>query len=158
MGASEFGWSEGPFGLDPVAAPSEPGGTVKTPAAIHYNPTTRKFTMLADGRYQSVHPVDQMVAIALGVAARDYASAPTVGHTLGEMASSASPSFVADGADRIRRALRVPLSRGDIRIDDITVNVVDGPQAPRGRNEFVVTYYNLRASDSDRRRSIAGAN
>lgn len=155
MPIGDFPAGEGPLGVDPVAAPSAPVAIRKPPAAIEFNPLTGRFTMLDDGRFVEVHPVDQMVSIALGKTSGAWKSAPGAGHTLDKLPSMADPSFEASARDRLRLALRVPLARGDIRIDSITINpITDGPM--RGRTEFVIAYFNLRSAQPGRLRSSSG--
>lgn len=133
-----------PLGVDAVRARSAAARRAKTPASIEFNPSTGHYVMGSNGGLAEVHPVDQRVALALGVIAQSYKSAPTTGHDLLNEPNPGDPSFKTRAANRIRYALRIPLARGDIQIHAITTNVVDGPQEPRGRTEHIVDYTNLR--------------
>jgi hypothetical protein len=156
MGASDFPGGVGPMGSDPVAPFSPPTKRAPTPAAIQFNPTTGRFVMGSDGRFVEAHPVDQLVSILLGLPVKSHKSAPTTGHTLRDLPGAGAPWFEAEANDRIKAALSKPLLRGDIVIDSIVVNaIVDGPL--KGRNEFVVGYYNLRSKQPDKLRTIKGS-
>ncbi len=149
-GAGTSGCGVGPCGLDPVSLPSDKTNIDRV-AAIKFDPSTRRFVMRSDGQLETIHPVDQMMAIALGLPAGTLSSTPTIGHTLLDQKTSGDPSFEADAADRIRRAVAHITRRGLVRIVSITTHVVDDP---RGRNEHVVEYENLKLR---KRRTIAVA-
>jgi hypothetical protein len=156
MGAAEYPMGVGPCGLDPVAPLSAPATRLKTPAAILFDPKKKRFLMNEDGSFIEAHPVDQLVAICLGLDSRSYKSAPERGHTVWEMRTLAGPTSEAEAADRIRQALRVPLVRGDITLDSVTINPILDDPALKGRTEILVEYTNLRTPKPERR-SVVGA-
>jgi hypothetical protein len=119
------------------------------PQAILFDPATRTFPQTTDGENVSIHPVDQQVAIILGVYTSSLrASVPT-----------------GIDRDRIRKAPRVALGaviNDEVRsklaklIADGDVELLGTPFQPNanGRPIFFVDYVNLRLPPTEPLRRI----
>lgn len=125
----------GPLGFDPTA-PASPSG-LRQPLAPLLHPGTHDAVTLDNKLLLGVHPVDQAVALALGVERGTIASAPSQGHSLREL-EHLQNDLEAQVRQRIDQALSVLISRGDIALDSVVTTRIEGG--------FVVdvSYRNLR--------------
>ncbi len=129
----------GPLGFDPVSSASAAG--VAQPQAPLINPATHDAVLLEDGALLGVHPVDQAVALAFGVARGTLGSAPDQGNSLGEL-EHAGRDLEAQVEQRVRQALTVLVDRGDISLDRVVT------QRREGGFVSEITYQNLRLPGS----------
>lgn len=146
-GAGSFPAGVGLAGADPVADPSL-RSTSTPPAATLFDLTSRSFPVDEQGRLRAIHPVDQGVALALGVGQGGIANVPELGHRLRRIRSGARPSLQREVEDFVRLALRVWLERSDIALLAVVART---HTAVRGRVEIFVTYRNLRLRPSSPR-------
>jgi hypothetical protein len=123
----------------------------RAPAALLFDIGRRGFPYAPDGTLRGAHAVDQEVHLALGIAYGSIASAPEIGHTIGEVRALQGVRTREDVADRVRRALRHPLERGDIELRRVEVTL----PPPPGRLIVVVEYTNLRLAKAPLRRVTA---
>lgn len=135
MALGDFLLGEGPLGFDPIASNSPAGVRQQRAPLIH--PGLHDAVLLEDGSLLGVHPVDQEVALALGVARGTLGSAPDQGHSLGELEYGAR-DLEAQVQQRVEQALAVLLARGDVLLVSVVTTLIEGG--------FVVdaTYQNLR--------------
>ncbi len=135
-GAGTAGAGVGPAGFEPL--PTSDGTTSSTPTALLFDPNTRDFRKAADGRFVSVHPVDQEVALALSLLEGDLGSASSLGNRLRRIARAGGPSLQSGVEDIVTLALQRLLERDAISVLDILI------QTPvRGQILIAVTYENL---------------
>lgn len=136
VGAGGFAAGRGPAGFAPILAPSVKLATTP-PRATNYDPVTKTFTS-TNGYYDSIHPVDQAVAIALLFPKGSLKSAPDVGHTFQQLGRNSGVRLVADAEDRARLALKKLVDAGSISIGNVDVDA-----SIRGQVKIAVTYTNL---------------
>ncbi len=135
-GAGTSGAGFGPAGFEPL--PTSGSVVSSAPAALLFDPNTRDFRKGADGRFVAVHPVDQEVALALGLVERDVGSASSLGNRLRRIARAGGPSLQAGVEDIVRLALKRLTDRDAITVREIVV------QSPtRGMILVAVSYENL---------------
>lgn len=150
-GAGAYGAGIGPAGFDPIADPTAPRAVV-APAAILFQLNGRDFPLDANGLHTSIHPVDQVVAIAVGVSLGMIGTSPSAGNRLRRITHVGAPSTRRAVVDAIRLALADKVSAGDISIDGI-----DYEAKAFGGFKVALRYKNLRAA-ADRARSLSVAN
>lgn len=141
MGLFTAGFGTTPFAADAVAPPSAPLAT-SVPAALTFDQKSRSFLQNADGTMASAHPVDQEVALALGIEWGTIASAKDVGHKFRKILRASGPSTVAAVKDEVNRVLARPLARKDIALLGVDVDTTK----VRGRILVFVRYKNLRTT------------
>jgi hypothetical protein len=143
MGAGDFTAGTSDLaGEDPVAELSAPRNA-QAPIALAFDAATRTFLRDDDGRYYSVHPVDQKVALAIFVELGKITAAPNEGGTLRSIKYLDPAKIEADARDRIQRALARVLSPGDIA--EVGLKVA---QPTRWSVRIVYEYRNLREPGS----------
>lgn len=145
MGAGQFPAGIGPAGFDPVADPSPPRTTPEL-SALKFDGASRDWVMLADGRYEAAHPVDQKVALSLLVELGTIASATNIGSKLKKIRPGGA-SMRAQVTDAINTSfpLSALLANGDVETDAIEIELTTS-----GYN-VAYYYFNLRI-DSERTR------
>jgi len=144
MGAGDFGAGEGLAGEDVL--PDIVPRTVTAPIALRFDGKTRDFLLDDGGRYLSVHPVDQRVALALLILKEKLASAPEVGSGLWKIAYAGGPTLIAEVNDHVRQTLQAMIKAGDIELLAVAVEI-----PARGTFLVQVDYLNKRLIESERR-------
>lgn len=135
MSLGSYPLGAGPLGFAPVAAASAAGA--RQPQAHLFSPMTHDAVLLPGGSLLAAHPVDQAVALALGIKRGSIGSAPDQGNTLGDI-EHAGRDLESQVEQRVQQALSVLIDRGDIRLDGVvTVRQPSGWYAD-------VNYQNLR--------------
>jgi hypothetical protein len=137
---------DGEAGVDDTATIT--ARDVSPPHALFLDPAVMDFTADEEGHYQSVHPVDQKVELALAVAFGSVASASTVGGKLRELKIGSRAQMTTDATEIAREALAALIAAGDIILASV---VAYAKSASRARVE--ITYQNTRAPDADRFRT-----
>ena len=146
-GAGSSGAGLGPAGFDVVTEPTAPRNVTR-PRAILFQLNGCDFPLDDDGRYEDVHPVDQWVALQLGIALGTVGSSPLVGSPLRRITHAGAPRTRAQVEDAVRVALKPKLDTREIRIDRI-----DYEPTPYGGFKVAVAYQNLLAQ-ADRERTL----
>ncbi|MGN6107662.1 MAG: hypothetical protein ACTHU0_21310 [Kofleriaceae bacterium] len=112
-------------GAAPAGAPTNLTASspreVSTPVALYFNPTTRDFRIDDEGRYLSMHPVDQAVALAVFHALGAIPAAADVGSIVRRIQYAGGPRLVAEVTDSIRQAVVDLAKAGDVREERIEV-------------------------------------
>jgi len=148
-----FGAGSTPAGL--VPAGFDPAGTVGAardvtlPHALFLDPATMDFAVDADGRYESVHPVDHWVLMQLALASGGTPAAPSVGTTLRDIQIGTREQMTIEARRIVANALAERVATGDV----ILVSVVAWAKTP-SRAHVEITYQNTRAPDADRNRTV----
>jgi hypothetical protein len=123
--------------------------SVVPPHALFLDPAVMDFTMDSDGLYQSVHPTDHLVLMALGVAQGSVVVVPELGATIRDIRISSRVLMTADAEQRVRAALSNLISANDIELVS-----VDCYASAANRVYLEVKWRNLRAPDEDQNRSV----
>lgn len=133
FGSDQFGF--GKFGYELL--PTVNGPKRKAPVAIFYDPETRTFPLL-EGELVPIHPVDQAVALSLGVPLGSLAHQSGVGIDQAKLLRTLRQRMQATVTDEVRRCLKVLIDAGHIRL-------IGSPLTPdaNGRPIFYVDYENL---------------
>jgi hypothetical protein len=127
-----------PAGWAPVSDLSEKA--VRDPLGpVEYKPRTRDFAG-TDGKWASLHWVDQQVELALLIRKGYLRSAPEVGHTFFEIRRLTPTTIQADVEDRVRLALVRLLSRTPpaVQVVRVLTDVATKPQL-----RIAVDYINM---------------
>jgi hypothetical protein len=137
MGAGSYPAGIGPAGHDPVSGLERVLPTM--PVAAQFDPDTRQFVINVDGELVPIHPVDQEVAIRLGVGLGTIAAASGVGLNLARLRRTSAAAMQLTVNDEVSFALADLIRNGDIQL-------LGSPLMPdaRGRPFFYVDYRNLR--------------
>lgn len=145
MGAGAFPAGVGPAGHDPPAAASLDPQQV--PAAARFELFGQTFPLDASGQLANVHPVDQAVALALGMEIGSVAAVPTLGLDVARLKRTRRDAMQSAVNDVVRAALQSLIAAGDIRL-------IGSPLAENanGRPWFYVDYINLRLPQPAQRR------
>jgi hypothetical protein len=141
MGAGDYPAGAGPAGSDPIVS-TGPAVDKQFPVPL-YDLVTKDFPLDAHGEYLATHPVDQAVALALGIQAGKVAGDPALGNTLKAIIKAGGPTLQNNVETRIRTALQTLLNAGDIEIGTIVVETI-----PLGGFLVAVAYRNLRILSS----------
>jgi phage gp46-like protein len=136
IGAGGYAAGKGPAGFAPVAEISLKLA-VDAPRAVNYDPQIKSFTS-TNGYYDSIHPVDQAVDLALTIPLGSIKSSPTTGNTLHLVGRNSGVRLAKDAEDRARLALKRLTDAGEINI-----LFVDTDTTVRGQLKVAVTYQNL---------------
>ena len=114
--------------------------TTTYPQAMQFDPGLRQFVQNADGSMASIHPVDQKVALALGIENGSIPSATSQGHKIRQLLNRLDPSKRPQVATQeVRRVLADMITAGDVILVLVAVD------ASRGDSTRVnVTYVNTR--------------
>jgi hypothetical protein len=147
MGAGDYEAGSGPAGSDPVVS-TGPSIAKRYPVPI-FDPATKDFTLNSDGQYASTHPVDQAVALALGIQLGKVTSDVALGNSLKEIVKAGAPTLQSNVETRIRVALKTLLDAGDIELGTITVET-----AQFGGFAVAVPYRNLRVLSDQQRKAL----
>lgn len=137
MGAGAFPAGVGPAGHDPSApAPANPA---ELPAAARFELFGQTFPRDTNGQLVGVHPVDQAVALALGIAIGTVAAVPNLGLDIARLKRTRREAMQNAVNDVVRAALQSLIAAGDVQL-------LGSPLAENsaGRPWFYVDYINLR--------------
>lgn len=137
MSAGSFAAGSTPAGYDSVYA--SVGKVRRLPQALYFDLATADFPIDANGFYKSVHPVDQRVALSLGVLEGTLASVPELGQRLRRITRISPTRAKRAVEDVIDLALDDLIEAGDIRLERVEVDT-----SIRGRTLVAVNYVNLR--------------
>jgi hypothetical protein len=137
MPAGTFPAGIGPCGLDPLPDPL-PARDVSPPVALRFDGATQDFPLDANGRYLSIHPVDQQVALALLIGLGTLPSVPTVGAAFRQI-TRITNATETQAANMARAALAKLVAAKEVQIVTIDVEV----RLPQGSTSIAVTYLNL---------------
>lgn len=121
---------------------------VSPPHGLFFDPALMDFPIDADGHYESVHPVDAKVELALSLAFGSSPSAPAVGSTLRDIRIGSRAQMSADARQIVDTALALLIAAGDVRVASVVAYAANGWRA-----RVEVTYQNLRAPDPDKSRT-----
>ena len=139
MSAGLYPAGYGPCGLDPLPTAST-ARSVVAPVALMFDGATRDFPLNpATGRYYGVTPVAQRVELALLTQFGKTPAAPTMGLNLSGVVPVSGDKLQADVDSAVRTAIATPISKGDIKILEIT-----GTSPNRGRIRVYVRFQDLR--------------
>ncbi len=150
---ADTGAGTSPAGEEPCGEYVLPAATaariVSAPASLYFDGATASNPLDANGRYLSLHPVDQAVALALIVRQGTISSAPNVGakfRTIKKIVGNTTA--VAD--DYARQALATLLAAKSISIRSIEVEAF--PKT--GGLAIAVNYVNLRTQKPQTARTV----
>ena len=145
MGIGSSPAGSGPAGLDLPASTDQ--RIAATPAALEFDGQTKDFSLDANGRFVSKHPIDSKVFHRLRIIAGTMRSAPATGQGISGkwIRNETIESFVRD---QVTLTLADMVDAGDIAVRNITVDT-----AVRGRVLFQVDYVNMRSGRPDSFRS-----
>lgn len=121
-GAGRYPAGMGPAGHAPVRGLS-PRTDVAPVVAPFFDPATRDYPLSPGGQLQSVHPVDQAVALALSVEHGAIASDPGFGHKLRKLPRGDRASVKNAAADVVAQALKTLTDRGDVTVLGVEVEL-----------------------------------
>lgn len=141
MGAGTYRAGIGLAGANPLATVGVQSTTGPQRAA-KYDPFTKTFPLDANGNFIDVHPVDQGVAMALGISVGKLRSAPTTGHGLLALPRASPSKSKSDVTAAVNEALAPWVARGDIAIVSIDSDTPN-PNI-NGTTIVAVSYHNLR--------------
>lgn len=136
IGAGGYKAGLGGAGFAPVASLSDKL-VVDAPRAVNYDPQIKSFTS-TNGYYDSIHPVDQAVDLALTIPLGSIKSSPTTGNTFHLIGRQSGVRLAKDAEDRARMALKRITDAGQIQILAIDVDTSVISQV-----KIQVTYQNL---------------
>jgi hypothetical protein len=137
LGAGWYAAGYGPAGYDPVIPPDAPR-VVRAPDALRLDGPTKDYLLDDNGFYQSVHPVDQRVALALLVSRGAIAAAPELGNQLRTIRRVSKNVAIALAKSFVRDALNDLVTDKSIEINDVQIDA-DVP----GRLFVQVMYTNV---------------
>jgi hypothetical protein len=137
MPAGIFAAGIGPAGQDPVLEPSRPRDA-QTPVALKWDAATRDFLKDDKGRFLSIHPVDQRVALALTLEEGTLSAAPDMGTRLRRARYAGGAALQREIEDIVNIALKELLDAKDIQLLSVRAST---PQ--RGTIVTDVEYVNL---------------
>ena len=106
MGMGDFPAGCGPAGLDPIVATTA-RAKKSPPQALQYDLATRRFVQNADGSMASVHPIDQQVDLAMGIALGSLPGTPTQGNRLRRIQRAAGQTLQREVEDAVYDALNL---------------------------------------------------
>lgn len=152
MSGAGYGYPAGygPAGEDPPAALSSGPSADGVPAALDFNEGT--FALGTDGRYGSIHPIDQRMRLALllsryrsegGRIVPNIPAAPDQGFDW-TTPFQWGEKLTADVTDRLRNAIRRAGLMIGQDIQEVRISV--SSQRTAGRISFEYVYRNLRTS------------
>jgi hypothetical protein len=137
---------DGEAGVDDTATLT--ARAVTPPHALFLDPAVMDFTADADGHYQSVHPVDHKVELALAVAFGSVASVETIGSGLRNLRIGTREQMTTEATQIARTALAPLLAAGDVVLASVVAYAANAWRA-----HVEITYQNTRAPDADRYRT-----
>ncbi len=112
---------------------------ITPPDALFFDPMTRRHEILADGTYRSIHPVDATVIHCVHIARGKFLSERNTGAGFWLIRSGHDPRAQRKAEDYAKQALAGPLSRGDIKLHSVTLEIVGAYTTG-----ITVSYTNLR--------------
>jgi hypothetical protein len=121
MGAGDYAAGDGPAGDDVTAAVGPPRA-VTLPAAIQYDGATGDYPLDANGRYISLHPVSQRVALKLLLRQGSIASAPDVGSGFAAIGRGSSAAREDQARKIVKTTLKSDIDAGDIELVRVDVD------------------------------------
>jgi hypothetical protein len=132
----------GVAGHDPV--PPDPLRSSPRAGALYFELFERVFPFADEGDAILTHPVDQAVALAVGIHLGSVAAAPNLGVDFQRLKRTSAAAMQSAVTDVVRTALRALIDAGDIAF-------LGAPLMPeaRGRPWFFVDYTNLRIPASN---------
>lgn len=107
---------------DPFAS-AEPSEPRARPAALYFDPRTRRHTLEDDGSFTTLHPVDAAVELAMFMVQGRIVASPTTGNALDRTGSPHDIRARRKVEDAVRLALKALVDRGDITIESIDFEV-----------------------------------
>jgi hypothetical protein len=128
-----------PAGVESITIPARV--TAVLPAAILFDLSTRTFPLNADGTFKAIHPVDQQVALALGIQQGAIGSYTKLGNKLRAIKRGGGPQLISQVQDAVRQAVAAIVARNDILVTEVAVFT-----PVRGQITLSFTYVNLRLS------------
>lgn len=136
MGAGAFAAGIGPAGFDPPLTPSRFAPVL--PIATYYDPEARAFPLVA-GVLAALHPVDQAVALRLGIALGTVTAMPNLGLDQRRLRRTLPEQMQDTVNDEVRLRLSDLIANEDITL-------LGSPLMPdaEGRPFFFVDYVNRR--------------
>jgi hypothetical protein len=116
MASRDYPFGSTPFGRD-LTLPHLPRGNY-VPAAPGYDGPITDYATDADGRVESIHPIDSGVQMAMFVQQGELPSSPSTGNTLLQMTELATDRQQAEVESRVRAANPIAryLQEGSIAI------------------------------------------
>lgn len=140
MGFGDFPWGTTPFGIDIPAQASVPG-QVQPLQAMLYDIGTRGFPILPNGLISGVHPIDQKVALAMGIVNGQVKDDPTLGINFGALSrqNNGKKQIIAEQLIAQQVVLKKLVQTDDITILDV---LTDTPT--RGNDQVALDYINNR--------------
>jgi hypothetical protein len=141
LGIGWYAAGYGPAGYAPVIPAGAPR-VVRAPDALKLDGPTKDYLLDDDGFYQSVHPVDQQVALAMIVSRGAIAAVPELGNQLRTIRRVSKNVAIALAKSFVREALDGLVASKSIKINDVQIDA-DVP----GRLFVQVMYTNLELSD-----------
>ena len=136
MGAGDFPAGEGPSGHTPqFGAPADNS----TKRAAYFDMFLRSYPVDGSGELKAIHPVDQAVALALGIRLGGIASAAQTGLDVERLRRASRATLAITVRYVVAEALATLIGEGDIQF-------LGAPLTPdaNGRPFFFVDYRNLR--------------
>lgn len=139
MSAGLYPAGSGPAGFAPVAPLSS--APVPQPGVPLIHPGSHDAVPQDDGTLEAVHPVDQAVALALGIKAGTVGSATSIGNLLSDL-EYASRTLEVLVRQRVDTALAQLTARGDVALVSVVTTRIPGGFT------VDITYRNLRLLSS----------
>lgn len=115
MGAGAHPAGLGPAGANPFAEAPLPRN-VSLPTAILFDGQSGDYLLDANGRYQSLHPVSQRVALKLLVKFGAIASSPKTGAAFSVIKRGTPAQREAQARQIVNDTLKADIAAGDIRL------------------------------------------
>lgn len=138
MALGDYAAGEGPCGFDPRVTTDRTAPVV--PKAILIDLVTRRTLFDSNGYARAMDPVDQEVALSIGIEKGAITSAPNTGLDVQRILRASDAALLTTATDAVNVAVARPLARGDIRI--LAVNV----ERREGRVLILCDYYNVRTA------------
>jgi hypothetical protein len=152
MGLGSFPLGYGPLGHDP-ALPADPRGNY-IPAAPKYDGPNSDLATDADGRVESVHPIDAGVMLAMSVQKGELVSSPTTGNTLLQVRELATPRQQSEVEAVVKAAN--PIARY-LKDGSITIRRIDSEYRANTGALLVTLYYRNNETGRDKQATASGA-
>ena len=144
FGSSPLG--AGPAGLDLPASTDE--RQAATPTALKLNGETRDFSLDANGRFVTTHPIDAKLFNRLRIRGGSMRSAPLTGNGVASGGYIDSKTIESQVRDEVRLATEDMIAAGEIAERGLELDLT-----VRGRVSFLYTYVNLKSGKQNSFRS-----
>jgi hypothetical protein len=119
MSAGDYEAGAGLAGLDPLPEGSPPRN-VRPPHALWFQGLTRDFPLRDGGQYQSTHPIDQEVELAMEVAVGKIPALPSIGLDLAALPLANADLLQAEVERRVNAGrVGALVSAGSIRVVEL---------------------------------------